>query len=135
MTLAYRCKHHFYTCRISVRTQHRLSTYPLRPVTLDNASPPCLTATAGTGLVRTFSIKIYHWSFYNRVLQPNNLLHPQNAHGLAFATCLWFHTAAFSESLDSVSIPMRLIDLSNQQSVLSLVSYYPTNYLILKKLM
>ena len=121
--------------RISIKAKHKSSTYPLRPVTLDNASPPCLTATAGTGLVRTCSTKLYYWYFCNRTLQPNNLLRPRNAHGLAFATCLWFHTAAFSESLDFISIPMRLTDLSNQQSVLSLVSYYPTNYLILKKLM
>jgi len=30
-------------------------THPLRPVKMNNACPPCITAAAGTELARTFS--------------------------------------------------------------------------------
>ncbi len=45
----------------------------------------------------------------------------------AFAHCARFPTAASRRSLDRVSVPVWLIILSDQLSVLALVSHYLTN--------
>ena len=52
----------------------------------------------------------------------------------AFAHCAKFPTAASRRSLDRVSVPVWLIILSDQLSVLGLVSHYLTNYLMLRGL-
>ncbi len=52
----------------------------------------------------------------------------------AFAHCARFPTAASRRSLDRVSVPVWLIILSDQLSVLGLVSRYLTNYLMLRGL-
>ena len=52
----------------------------------------------------------------------------------AFAHCARFPTAASRRSLDRVSVPVWLIILSDQLSVLGLVSHYLTNYLMLRGL-
>ncbi len=48
----------------------------------------------------------------------------------AFAHCAKFPTAASRRSLDRVSVPVWLIILSDQLSVLGLVGRYPTNNLM-----
>ncbi len=48
----------------------------------------------------------------------------------AFAHCAIFPTAASRRSLDRISVPVWLIILSDQLSVLGLVGRYPANYLM-----
>ena len=45
----------------------------------------------------------------------------------AFAHCAKFPTAASRRSLDRVSVPVWLIILSDQLSIVALVGHYPTN--------
>ena len=45
----------------------------------------------------------------------------------AFAHCPIFLTAASRRSLDRVSVPVWLIILSDQLSIVALVGHYPTN--------
>jgi len=61
-------------------------TYPLHPVKMNNARPPCITATAGTELVRTFFYlnSLYFLlitGVYNNAFNP-----PQNILGSYFRT-------------------------------------------------
>ena len=53
----------------------------------------------------------------------------------AFAHCAIFLTAASRRSLARVSVPVWLIILSDQLSVVALVGHYPTNKLIERKLL
>ena len=53
----------------------------------------------------------------------------------ALAHCGKFPTAASRRSLDRVSVPVCLIVLSNQILIVALVSHYPTNKLISRKLL
>ena len=53
----------------------------------------------------------------------------------AFAHCAIFLTAASRRSLARVSVPVWLIILSDQLSVVALVGRYPTNKLIERKLL
>ena len=48
----------------------------------------------------------------------------------AFAHCAIFPTAASRRSLGRISVPVWLIILSDQLSIVGLVSHYLTNYLI-----
>ena len=48
----------------------------------------------------------------------------------SFLHCAIFPTAASRRSLDRVSVPVWLIILSDQLSVLGLVGRYPSNYLM-----
>ncbi len=52
----------------------------------------------------------------------------------AFAHCPIFPTAASRRSLGHVSVPVWLIILSDQLRIVALVSHYPTNKLILRRL-
>ena len=52
----------------------------------------------------------------------------------AFAHCPIFPTAASLRSLGRVSVPVLLIVRKDQLSICGLVSLYPTNYLILRRL-
>ena len=45
----------------------------------------------------------------------------------AFAHCAIFPTAASRRSLDRVSVPVWLIILSDQLTIVALVGHYPTN--------
>ena len=45
----------------------------------------------------------------------------------AFAHCAKFPTAASRRSLDRVSVPVWLIILSDQLTIVALVGHYPTN--------
>ena len=47
--------------------------------------------------------------------------------GQAFAHCPRFPTAASRRSLDRVSVPVWLIVLSDQLTIIALVGHYPTN--------
>ena len=53
----------------------------------------------------------------------------------AFAHCARFPTAASRRSLGRVSVPVWLIVLSDQLRIVALVSRYPTNKLIRRKLL
>src|ERR1700712_4219693 len=53
----------------------------------------------------------------------------------AFAHCPIFPTAASRRSLDRVSVPVWLIILSDQLPIVALVSLYPTNKLIGRRLL
>ena len=50
----------------------------------------------------------------------------------AFAHCPIFPTAASRRSLGRVSVPVWLIILSDQLTIVGLVGLYPTNYLIVR---
>jgi hypothetical protein len=52
----------------------------------------------------------------------------------AFAHCPIFLTAASQGSLGRVSVPVWPIILSDQLKIIGLVGSYPTNYLILRRL-
>ena len=52
----------------------------------------------------------------------------------AFAHCAIFPTAASRRSLGRVSVPVWLIILSDQLKIVALVGHYPTNKLILRRL-
>ncbi len=52
----------------------------------------------------------------------------------AFAHCPIFPTAASRRSLGRVSVPVWLIVLSDQLWIVALVSHYPTNKLIQRRL-
>ncbi len=54
--------------------------------------------------------------------------------GQAFAHCPRFPTAASRRSLDRVSVPVWLIILSDQLSIVALVGRYPTNKLMERRL-
>ena len=53
----------------------------------------------------------------------------------AFAHCPIFPTAASRRSLDRVSVPVWLVVLSDQLPIVALVSHYPTNKLIGRRLL
>ena len=53
----------------------------------------------------------------------------------AFAHCGRFLTAASRRSLDRVSVPVWLVILSDQLTIVDLVSLYLTNYLIVRRLL
>ncbi len=52
----------------------------------------------------------------------------------AFAHCPIFPTAASRRSLDRVSVPVSLVVLSDQLTILALVGFYPTNKLMVRGL-
>ena len=110
-------------------------TCPLRPVILNNACPPCLTAAAGTELAGTCS-----WSFVIIFTSSKSfttkIAFITHAISLdqAFAHCLRFLTAASRKSLGRVSVLVWLVVLSDQLRIIGLVSHYLTNYLILRRL-
>ncbi len=52
----------------------------------------------------------------------------------AFAHCAKFLTAASRRSLDRVSVPVWLIILSDQLTIVALVGRYPTNKLMVRRL-
>ncbi len=52
----------------------------------------------------------------------------------AFAHCAKFLTAASRRSLDRVSVPVWLIILSDQLTIVALVGLYPTNKLMVRGL-
>ncbi len=53
----------------------------------------------------------------------------------AFAHCAKFLTAASRRGLDRVSVPVWLIILSDQLTIVALVGFYPTNKLMVRGLL
>ena len=51
----------------------------------------------------------------------------------AFAHCARFLTAASRRSLDRVSVPVWLIILSDQLTIVALVGFYPANKLMVRE--
>ena len=110
--------------------------HPLHPVNPDNACHPCITAAAGTELAVAYSqstvstgkpaVSSSAKGFY---IPKNFFIHAALLRQ-AFAHCAIFLTAASRRSLDRVSVPMWLIILSDQLSVVGLVGRYPANYLM-----
>ncbi len=105
----------------------------------NNACTPRITAAAGTELAGA--------SFSGTVSAPNYLYGAGSSHltelydPKAFIThaallrqgfphCAKFLTAASRRSLDRVSVPVWLIILSDQLTIVALVGFYPTNELI-----
>ena len=111
--------------------------HSLRPVMKNNASPPRITAAAGTRLAGTSSSSTFMIFLDERILwsfEPKfhklNIIHAILL-DQAFAHCPRFLTAASFWRMDRVSVPLWLIILSDQLRIFGLVSHYPTNYLIL----
>ena len=73
----------------------------------------------------TFSLATY--SLAKAVYTPRGVFLHAASLGQAFAHCPIFLTAASRRSLGSVSVPMWLVILSDQLTVLALVGRYPTN--------
>ena len=104
--------------------QHRLPTYPLRPINPNNTSPICITAAAGTDFARAFSIFQQTWKIKKFTTQRAFILHVIWL-DQAFAHCPRFPTAAFRKSLGRVSVPVWLDVLSNQLKIFGLVELLP----------
>ncbi len=109
----------------------------------NNACTPRITAAAGTELDGA--------SFSGTVSAPNYLYGAGSSHltelydPKAFIThaallrqgfphCAKFLTAASRRSLDRVSVPVWLIILSDQLTIVALVGLYPTNKLMVRGL-
>ena len=112
-------------------------TRALCPVIPSNACTLRITAAAGTELARASSIGNVSSRLYREVSSLLTELYNPKAFFVhaasprqAFAHCPKFLTAASRRSLDRVSVPVWLIILSDQLSIVALVGRYPTNYLI-----
>ena len=102
----------------------------------NNACTLCITAAAGTELAgASFEGTVTPRDCSPRILSfpPTELYDPKAfiTHAAllrqAFAHCAIFPTAASRRSLDRVSVPVWLIILSDQLTILALVGRYPTN--------
>ena len=102
----------------------------------DNACSPRITAAAGTELAGAFSqgtVIVRGYSRRTYSSPATDLYTPQSFIGhaallrQAFAHCAKFLTAASRRSLDRVSVPVWLIILSDQLTIIALVGHYPTN--------
>ncbi len=101
-------------------------THPLRPVNPNNACHLCITAAAGTELaVASSSGTItphgyYPWGRFSRMTGVYNpkafILHAASL-DQGFPHCPRSSTAASRRSLGSVSVPVRLVVLSDQLAV------------------
>ncbi len=109
---------------------------PLRPIIPNNASPPRITAAAGTELAGasfrgTVSCEAYSSpqgsSLLTRVYDPKAFVLHAASLRQAFAHCAKFLTAASRRSLDRVSVPVWPIALSGRLPIVALVSRYLTN--------
>ncbi len=70
----------------------------------------------------------------DRALRPESLHHSRGVAGQGFPHCAKFLTAASRRSLDRVSVPVWLIILSDQLTIVALVGHYPTNKLMVRGL-
>ena len=122
----------------------RPPTHPLRPVNPNNARHLCITAAAGTELAVASSGGTINPTEYSSAVYfplPTGVYNPKafilHAASLcqAFAHCKRFSTAASRRSLGSVSVPVLLTILSDQLMITALVSRYPTNKLIIRRLL
>ena len=110
-------------------------TDALRPINPDNACISCITAAAGTELADAYSSStVITSSLKKGVYNPKAFILHAVLLRQAFAHCGKFPTAASRKSLGRISIPVWLIIISNQLLIVALVSSYPTNKLIRRKL-
>ena len=102
----------------------------------NNARTLRITAAAGTELAGASSGGTVNARRYSRLtcsFHPTELYNPKafitHAASLrqAFAHCAIFPTAASRRSLGRVSVPVWLAILSDQLTIIALVSHYPTN--------
>src|SRR6266567_9421814 len=116
-------------------------TRPLRPVIPNNASHLRITAAAGTELAVASSGGTVRVLLTQNISSPLTGVYDPKAFILhaallrqAFAHCAKFPSAASRRSLARVSVPVWLIILSDQLPIVALVSHYPTNKLMGRKL-
>ncbi len=85
----------------------------------NNACTLRITAAAGTELAGASSAGTVKFPFFpaERALRPEGLHHSRGIADQAFAHCPIFPTAASRGSLDRVSVPVWLIILSDQLSI------------------
>src|SRR6185369_13729484 len=114
----------------------RPPTYPLRPVIPSNACTLRITAAAGTELAgASFKGTVRPRNYLHRSPSspPTGLYDPKafitHAASLrqGFPHCAIFPTAASRRSLGRVSVPVWLVILSDQLTIVALVSRYLTN--------
>ena len=102
----------------------------------DNACIPRITAAAGTELADAYSSSTVRTSFLRKeVYRPKSFIPHAVLLRQAFAHCGKFLTAASRRSLGRISVPVWLIILSKQLLIIALVSLYPTNKLISRKIL
>ena len=107
-------------------------TLALRPINPNNACTLRITAAAGTELagasfVGTVSSLAGISSPLTEVYDPRAFILHAALLRQTFVHCAKFPTAASRRSLDRVSVPVWLIILSDQLSIVALVGHYPTN--------
>ncbi len=110
----------------------------------NNACTPRITAAAGTELAgASFSGTVNIRTYYSRIASSHltELYDPKASITHAallrqgFPHCAKFLTAASRRSLDRVSVPVWLIILSDQLTIVALVGRYPTNKLMVRGLL
>lgn len=114
-------------------------TSTLRPVILENTCTFCLTAAAGTEFAGAFSSDMVNAdcvsSSEKRGLQPLEPSSPTRNRWIMLAHIVQDSRLLPSKrSLDRVSVPVWLATLSGQLRIFGLIGRYPTNNLILRKL-
>ena len=116
---------------------------PLRPVIPNNAHTPRIAAAAGTELAGVFfegtitcapCWNAHHFSPQTELYNPKAFITHAAWLRQSFLHCARFPTAASRRSLGRVSVPVWLIILSDQLSIVDLVSRYLTNYLMEREL-
>ncbi len=109
----------------------------------NNACTPRITAAAGTELAGasfsgTDSAPHYLYgtgsSHLTELYDPKAFITHAALLRQGFPHCAKFLTAASRRSLDRVSVPVWLIILSDQLTIVALVGHYPTNELMVRGL-
>ena len=117
-------------------------TCSLRPIIPNNASTLRITAAAGTelagassgGTVKTDSYSESACSSHlTELYDPKAFITHAALLRQGFPHCAKFLTAASRRSLDRVSVPVWLIILSDQLTIVALVGHYPTNKLMVRE--
>ncbi len=110
----------------------------------NNACTPRITAAAGTELAgASFSGTVNTRTYYFRIgsshltelYDPKAFITHAALLRQGFPHCAKFLTAASRRSLDRVSVPVWLIILSDQLTIVALVGHYPTNKLMVRELL
>ncbi len=76
----------------------------------------------------------YEFFPLDRALRPESLHHSRGVAASGFPPLRKILTAASRRSLDRVSVPVWLIILSDQLTIVALVGHYPTNKLMVRGL-
>ena len=118
-------------------------TCALRPVIPNNVCTLRITAAAGTELagassdgtvIRQKYFPCLYSSHLTELYDPKTFITHTASLRQGFPHCAIFPTAASRRSLDRVSVPVWLIILSDQLTILALVGRYPTNKLMVREL-